>query len=471
MKKFGIILNENFEVSWIDRACVDVFGTNSCELLSRSVQDLFVNDNNFTDLIRWCLSSQDNHLNTSLIPKNMQEKVIVSASSLGLHILLTIKLGHSSGKRAGGFLKKKFWEVFSITFPGGILFLDENSHILEVSQNLLKVINPKTKHNISYSKNTFLKRPLPFLFQKGDVVFLDELQNKIKRSIFTREGNSFEGKVNNTYVRVFLGPVFEGKLYIGCCIYFFDVSEELQKNTTIENQRVLLFHSSKLSALGEMAGGVAHEINNPLAIISFTTSILKKLVILGKTDSKEFANALINIDKTIERITKIITGLKKVSRDTTNEDFEHCKVEDFLNDTLSMCLEKFKIYNVEFNLEISASDKSQMIKILQVQLSQVIINLLNNAFDAISTFPKKWIKLIVKIEHNKIIFKVLDCGGGIAKEIRDKMFQPFFTTKGVGKGTGIGLSLSNSIINLHEGSLYVDDKNENTCFVVSLPLK
>jgi C4-dicarboxylate-specific signal transduction histidine kinase len=104
-----------------------------------------------------------------------------------------------------------------------------------------------------------------------------------------------------------------------------------------------------------------------------------------------------------------------------------------------------------------------------VQLSQVFLNLLNNAFDAIEGAPSPWIRVELYSEDDFIEVSVTDSGPGVAKEIRSRIMEPFFTTKPLGKGTGLGLSVSAGIMKAHHGSLFLDETSPNTRFVVRMP--
>jgi C4-dicarboxylate-specific signal transduction histidine kinase len=108
----------------------------------------------------------------------------------------------------------------------------------------------------------------------------------------------------------------------------------------------------------------------------------------------------------------------------------------------------------------------------EVQLSQVIINLVNNASDAIIDLPEKWIELDVTKDETgkKIIISLTDSGNGIPQEIAKKLMTAFFSTKGVGKGTGLGLSISQKIINEHQGDLFLDQSCQHTRFIIELPI-
>jgi len=249
----------------------------------------------------------------------------------------------------------------------------------------------------------------------------------------------------------------------------FDISDRKKNESVIKNQQEQIVSQSKLLALGEMAGGIAHEINNPLAVISSSMSSIRKMIDKNMTDSQLFNEALNNIDLTTLRINKIITGLRNISRDASAEDFEDCVINDLLSDVLALCVDKFKAAGIDLQIMASHEVLTQKIPIMRVQLSQVILNLLINACDEVAVLEKKWIHLYVENEKGQINFKVIDAGSGVPKDIQDKIFQPFFTTKDIGKGTGLGLSLSHSIMQKHNGDLYIDKNHSNTCFVVSIP--
>ncbi len=106
------------------------------------------------------------------------------------------------------------------------------------------------------------------------------------------------------------------------------------------------------------------------------------------------------------------------------------------------------------------------------QISQVLLNLLNNAFDAVMDGPpdkRRWVRVDIDLTGENVQLKVTDCGDGISAEVQMKLMQPFFTTKGTGKGTGLGLSISKGIVEKHGGQLFYNRESKNTCFVISLP--
>lgn len=243
------------------------------------------------------------------------------------------------------------------------------------------------------------------------------------------------------------------------------------KTREIENNINLakLEHSSKMAALGEMSSGLAHEINNPLAIISGRLQILKKQATNASLDMEAFLKSVDIIENTTFRIAKIVKGLKTFARDADNDDFSQGRMSDLIEDTLSFCEARFKNHGIILNYDAEVI-KGYLIECRLTQLSQVLLNALNNSYDAIANLDEKWINLSIEKKGQKYIFRITDSGHGIPLAVRNKLMQPFFTTKEVGKGTGLGLSLSKSIVDAHNGRIYFNfDHPTNTQLVIEVP--
>lgn len=263
--------------------------------------------------------------------------------------------------------------------------------------------------------------------------------------------------------RVFLGDGSEG--YVGSIL---DKTDSEKAEEMLNQQRLAVASSSKMASLGEMAGGIAHEINNPLAIVRGRAAVLKLKVTNNKYEPEVFHKDLTLIENTAERISKIIRGLKNFSRNAETDPYDQVPLKQLLEDSLELCRERLKNNNVE--LKISDIPKA-MLHCRSAQLSQVLVNLISNSFDAIvdSKTEDKWIAIDLSTEDGKLSIRVSDCGSGIPEVVVQKMMQPFFTTKGVGKGTGLGLSISVGIMQEHKGRLYYELYNGHTSFVMELP--
>jgi C4-dicarboxylate-specific signal transduction histidine kinase len=174
------------------------------------------------------------------------------------------------------------------------------------------------------------------------------------------------------------------------------------------------------------------------------------------------------IKQWVGQTAKIIQGLRQFSRDGTHDPYHASRVSEILDRTLDLCRETFKRHGVK--LEIDLPSQELQIECRAVQISQVLLNLLQNAMNAAEISKDPWVRLDVKSDAKEIQFRVSDSGAGVPVAIREKIMQPFFTTKETGQGTGLGLSISKGLVDGHRGQLYLDASSERTCFVVRLPL-
>ena len=239
-------------------------------------------------------------------------------------------------------------------------------------------------------------------------------------------------------------------------------------NRKLKETQTQVIETSKFAALGEMAGGIAHEINNPLAIIHGKAGQLRDMAETGNLDPASAITIAEKIEATAMRVARIVKGLRTFARDAKNEPMQQMSMRDIIQDTLDLCREKFKTHGVE--LRVPEIPPELNLRCRGVQISQVLLNLLNNAHDAIEELPERWVSVEVQRRGDTLDLIVTDSGPGIPPEVRAKLMQPFFTTKPVGKGTGLGLSISRSIVESHDGKLQIDPGCPNTRFVVSFPL-
>jgi len=173
------------------------------------------------------------------------------------------------------------------------------------------------------------------------------------------------------------------------------------------------------------------------------------------------------ISSTTERISKIVKGLQSFARNGDKDPFDAVSLEELVQETFGICQEKFKINGVQLTFE--KPSQRIMIECRSTQIIQVLLSLLNNAFDAIQVLSEKWVKVEINDLGQFIDILVTDSGKGIPAVALDKIFQPFFTTKEIGRGTGLGLSVSKGIVEDHKGGLSVNSDCPNTQFVIHLP--
>jgi len=227
-------------------------------------------------------------------------------------------------------------------------------------------------------------------------------------------------------------------------------------------------HSQKMATLGEMAAGIAHEINNPLFIINAFATKIDNLVERESLDIEALQRVSHMIQKNCKRISGIVSGLRMFSRDTTHDNFEVACLKDIILESLEFSKERMRIH--EINLDIVLGDEELPVECKPSQLSQVIVNLLNNSYDSIVELQgEKWIQVRANSEKGRVLLSVTDCGDKLPIKEQQRIMEPFYTTKSVGKGTGLGLSISREIINRHQGDFYIDPFCDNVRFVIELP--
>ena len=236
--------------------------------------------------------------------------------------------------------------------------------------------------------------------------------------------------------------------------------------TKVIEQQLVLVNAAKMKALGEMAAGVAHEINTPLATIQMRTNQLMESLEAPIIDVEFFKMSLGRIDQTATRISKIIKGLVSFARDGKRDARTVVSIQKLIDETYDFCSERFKRTNVEFRFNRA---EDALFFCHSTEIVQVFVNLFNNAIDAIQDLKEKWVEVQLITENDKIIFTVTDSGAGIPKEIQSKIMEPFFTTKESGKGTGLGLSISSEIIKNHGGVMVIDNSVPHTCFKLTFP--
>lgn len=264
----------------------------------------------------------------------------------------------------------------------------------------------------------------------------------------------------------------ENKKLTGYVWIIEDITERKQRDRQFSEQQAQMIQSSRLASLGEMAAGIAHEINNPLLVISGKVQKIRRLYELEKQTPERVLSQTDAIRHTVDRIAKIISGLQSFSRDSSRDPFVLESYRTIVSDTLSFCHERFRNESIE--LDVTLPNEDFVLECRPTQISQILLNLLNNGYDAAAENAKGVRKVhlsVVRTGMDSVEFSVTDTGRGIPEYLREKVMIPFFTTKEVGHGTGLGLSISQGIAQHHGGRLYFDETSSLTRFVLTLPLR
>jgi len=241
---------------------------------------------------------------------------------------------------------------------------------------------------------------------------------------------------------------------------------EKLKGTTVDLTE--LISTSHLATLGEMATGIGHEINNPLSAIGLLVSEIGDIAKKNDPTENRTLKLVSLIEKSLVHISKTLNGIRMVGRDAKSDPMVESSVKEIIDDTIQLCQGKIKSLGINVSISVPAT---LILQCRTTQISQVLLNLLCNSCDAIGSMNEKWIQIAASDTADSILISVTDSGGGIAKETQNKIFCAFFSTKGPGKGTGIGLSISKKLIESHQGVLYLDSDSPNTRFVIQLPKK
>jgi signal transduction histidine kinase len=243
--------------------------------------------------------------------------------------------------------------------------------------------------------------------------------------------------------------------------------EVLHSQELIRKQQESLFKEARMAELGKVAGGIAHEINNPITIIKANAQRVEKRLNTGDFDVTKLTYQIGKIVDTCDRISKIVEGLRNYSRDGSQDPIEDVPLKPLFEDIKEIFKESFKQNEIDVEVIIGTDDLA--VNGRHSQIYQVLVNLINNAVDAIKNQSDKRITVSCKRSFpDKVLIEVIDSGKGIAKEVEEKVFLPFFTTKPIGVGTGLGLSISYGIIKDLGGRLYFDRSFGDSRFVIEL---
>jgi signal transduction histidine kinase len=230
-------------------------------------------------------------------------------------------------------------------------------------------------------------------------------------------------------------------------------------------------HNSKLASIGELAAGVGHEINNPLAIIQGNLNILKKKFETVPGIDEKYKAYIHKCTLAVNRITNIVKGLRSFSRSDV-DNLEEFDIQDCIDEILIMIDDIYTKKGINLTYECANEDYVYEVHANRGKFQQVVINLLSNAKDAVEENETQLIEIHNTISNEYFKVSIKDNGKGINPEIKDKIFESFFTTKEINKGTGIGLALVANIVKEFNGTIEVESElGGGTTFSVSFPVK
>lgn len=245
---------------------------------------------------------------------------------------------------------------------------------------------------------------------------------------------------------------------------FVHLNEELQRE--VLNQRDLLVESAKFQSLGQMASNLAHDINNPLFTIQGKLHQIRNLLSRDQLDLEKCDHIVESAEATLLKLSQMVKGISTFAREGRGDQMVSISVAELIENNLALAKDRIKGLGIELEIQV---DPQAKIICYPSFISRVLLNLLNNAIDALESCSVKTIEVNAYVEKNWVHIKVCDSGAGVLKEDENKMFEPFFTTKTIGKGTGLGLSISKGLVEVHEGELSYQRENHKTVFLLRLP--
>ena len=378
---------------------------------------------------------------------------VVAAVSVSLDITARKKLEEDLKKS-----EKKYNAVFN-NIPRALFLLNrETLAILDCNRSATSLYG--------YTKGEMIGRNFMEFFAEAErgehQSLIKNLQNINRVKHLGKEEKSFYVNISLTDSDYQVAP----KVILAMVI---DVTERIEAE-----QQVI--QANKMATLGEMATGVAHELNQPLSVIQMISNLVARKLDLGTLPDKEtLSDVSSKLRSNVERASKIINHMREFGRKSALE-VSAVQINDVILKSLDFFGQQLRLRNIEVVLELE--DAVPSIKADPNRLEQVFINLLTNARDAIEERSSKEPlsqedkRITIRTHFNRryVFAEVCDTGTGIPKELTHKIFEPFFTTKTVGKGTGLGLSISYNIISDYGGTIHaVSKEGEGSCFDIRFP--
>ena len=356
---------------------------------------------------------------------------------------------------------KEFLEEVIESSPSAIMAADLKGKIL--------VINQAAEELFGYSTEGGVKEyNVRDLYAPG---IAKEIMKQLRDSRFGGKGRLRSTRIDITNARgeevpteITAAIIYESDREVATMGIFNDLREKIAAEKKLQEVHAQLIQSEKLASIGQLAAGVAHEINNPMTGILFYANLVKDSFAEGdpRREDMDF------IIEDVHRCKEIVKNLLAYSRQHSPTKNIY-QINQLVDQALTLIRDPKLFANIEVARELS--DEMMMVHVDRNQLSQVLINLTMNAVAAMDGRGVLTFRTHRNKALRKVYLEVSDTGHGIPEEHLKKIFDPFFTTKELGKGTGLGLSTVYGIVQENDGTIYVKETSpEGTTFVVELPL-
>lgn len=349
---------------------------------------------------------------------------------------------------------KNEMEVIFDGIENYLVVIDKNNKIKNINNPFIKFLKRKKE---SIIESLYIELPILKELEKTHSGLLSSLLKNRTGLTNIDTQKKYEFRHNNFLYESVIYPLQnETTDDISILLMITDITYK-----RIQEQK--LIHTNKMETIGQLAAGVAHELRNPLGIIRNSAFILNKE--LGKKEEL-IAVALSAIDNSVNRAGSIIDNLLKFSR-LTHETKECINLRDIIGESIELNRESLNSHNIFLDL---LCDDDIIIYMNNESLKHILMNLIQNAIDAVSIKDGK-IQIVCFSGNGNVIIEVKDNGAGIDENKVDKIFEPFYTTKSVGKGTGLGLYIAYSEVKKINGEIRVESKTGiGTTFTIYLPI-
>lgn len=341
-----------------------------------------------------------------------------------------------------------------------INYIDEKIHLTD---------RQVWKSNLFNSRNLDLTRDFVYKHQRKPMPSEEQIKEILaKTNKYSKQDELNCGACGYKSCRENAIAIAKGLAEEDMCLPF--LIEKLEKAySELKNTQEQLHSAEKLASIGQLAAGVAHEINNPLGTILLYSSMLRKELDDKIQNGNSYVEDLNLIIEETNRCKNIVSNLLNFAR---QGKLRVTKVE--LDKTILTVMKSLKLkpefsgimFNFENNLTVVQIDADED------QVKQVLLNVLNNACEAVEENENKLVSIKLTADTEYAVVEIKDNGCGIPKENLNKLFTPFFTTKKMGKGTGLGLAITYGIVKMHKGEIYVNSTpGEGTIFTIKFPQK
>ena len=379
----------------------------------------------------------------------------------------------------------KEFNIMSISLAETTVSKNYVSNIIKSMMEMLIVLEPDgTIRNINQAVERVLGYPEKDLIGEKFSLIIEEGKEEEDTLISRLEKKGLIGQVEKTLLTkdgrkitvLFSGSVMrnnEDKVAGIVCVAR-DITEIKNAEKEKVDLQAQIAHAGKLAALGTMSAGIAHELNNPLAIIKGFNEMIIATIEKEGINNPKIQDCSEKIDYASERMKVIINHIREFSRDADKQERQQINPNEIVN--YAMILLGTQLKNGNIKIDLVLNDELPKFWVNTNKMESVLQNLITNARDSFDNYTpngEKFIKITTQVmdEDRMIAFNVEDNGKGIPEKNLRNIFDPFFTTKDIGKGTGLGLSLIHGIVSEHGGEIKVESQlNKGTIFSVKIPV-